>query len=86
MQDKLTELAILFKERDNSKGFDISTAIVVSTTPLVLKMSEKIFLSKEYNNLVLTTATSNLNLSDEVLVCPIFNGQIWYAIDKVVRL
>ena len=113
--DKITELAQLFKARDNPSLYEITTATVVSISPVVFKISDKIFLSKEYNNLILsasmfkstrkikienivsspiiTSIEGELNYTedtfkenDEILVIPIGNGEMWYAIDKVRRL
>jgi hypothetical protein len=50
--DKLTDLALLFKERDNPSPFQAGTAFVVQENPLVLKMEDSVFLAAEYNNVV----------------------------------
>jgi len=90
--DKLTEFAHMFKARDNVQGYEITTATLISKNPIVLKLAEKIFLSKEYKNLVLTETIYNkiqnvsTNTGIEILVIPLGNGNMWYAIDKVVRL
>ena len=129
--DKVTELAQLFKARDNPSLYEITTATVISISPVVFKISDKVFLSKEYNNLVLSAsifkdytrkikienlvsetdsvsdggtgasshkhnlvklegdlkyAEEGFKKGDEILVIPISNGEMWYAIDKVVRL
>lgn len=129
--DMITELAHLFKARDNVEPYDITTATVISISPVVFKLSDKIFLSAEYKNLVLSASifkdytrkvkienlvseTNTVNdggtgstshkhnlmtldgtlkyvgegfkVGDEILVIPIGNGEMWYAIDKVVRL
>jgi len=52
MDDKLTELAGLFKERDNPSPFQIGTAFVVQESPLVLKTEDSVFISANYNNVV----------------------------------
>lgn len=128
MADRITELALLLKERDNPQSFDITTAIVIESEPLTLKTGNKIFLSKEYNNLVIsasllknysfnadfthvsgqTTAVNDggegasthlhdlqnfkatvrirdniFNVGDLIIVVPIADGNLWYAIDKV---
>ena len=123
--DKLSELAMHFKNRDNPTSFDISTALVVSINPIILKLSEKVFLSAEYNNLVISahmlegykrkidftgisggktsiagspshehdivslkgevTFYDGIKIGDEIIVVPISNGAMWYAIDKAVR-
>jgi len=90
--DKLTEMAMMFKQRDNIAPYDITTAKLISKTPLVLKLSEKLFLSKDYKNLILTETVYNkilldtTNIGAEIIVIPLGNGSLWYAIDKVVRL
>ena len=113
--DKITELAQLFKARDNPSSYEITTAKVISISPIVFKISDKIFLSKEYGNLVMSASmfkstrkikieniTSSPTITsiegelsytedafkenDEILVIPISNGEMWYAIDKVRRL
>ena len=90
--DKITELAIMFKERDNIAPYDITTAKLISKAPLVLKLSEKLFLSKEYGNLILSETIYNkilldtTNIGIEIIVIPLVNGSMWYAIDKAVRL
>lgn len=52
MSDKISDLAELFKERNNPTPFGIGTAIVVQAEPLVLKSEDSIFISAEYNNVV----------------------------------
>lgn len=90
--DKMTEFAELFKARDNPSPYEITTAILISKNPLTLKLSEKVFLSKEYSNLILTEniynkiQDINTTIGTEIMVGPISNGEMWYAIDKVVRL
>jgi len=51
-EDKLTQFASLFKDRDNPSPFQPGTAFVVKESPLVLKMENNVFLSAEYNNVV----------------------------------
>lgn len=48
--DKVTEFAMLFKERENPQTHQPCTAVVVNESPLVLKVENRLFLSKEYNN------------------------------------
>ena len=90
--DKLTEFALLFKARDNVDTFGVTTATLISKSPIVLRLADKLFLSKEYSNLILTDniykkiQDSSVGLNSEILVVPISNGEMWYAIDKVVRL
>lgn len=90
--DKVTELAMLFRDRDNLENFQISTAVLINKSPIVLKLSETVFLSKEYENLILSETIHNkiidinTNVGTEVIVVPISSGSMWYAIDKVVRL
>lgn len=85
-QDGYTRLAMLFKERNNPSLMEITTAKVISTSPISLKVGEKIFLGREYNNLIITETVSKSSLTngDAVLVIPTGNGSLWYAIDKVV--
>ncbi len=85
-QDGYTRLAMLFKERNNPNLMEITTAKVISTSPISLKVGEKIFLGREYNNLIITETVSKSSLTngDVVLVIPTGNGSLWYAIDKVV--
>lgn len=52
MEDKITELASIFKERDNPNPFQAGTGIVIKENPLTLKVEESIFLSGEYNNVI----------------------------------
>jgi len=90
--DKITELAYMFKNRDNIAPYEVTTATLINKNPITLKLSEKIFLSKEYKNLILTETVYNkiqnvdMSIGIEILVIPIGNGEMWYAIDKVVRL
>ena len=90
--DKITELALLFKARDNISPFETTTAILIDKNPITLKLSEKVFLSKEYSNLILTETIykkiqlTDTNIGTEIMVIPLSNGGMWYAIDKVVRL
>ena len=90
--DKLTEFALLFKARDNVQAFETTTATLISKNPIVLRLADKLFLSKDYSNLILTEniynkiQDSSVGLNSEILVVPISNGEMWYAIDKVVRL
>lgn len=48
--DMITDFAMLFKERENPQTHQPCTAVVVSESPLVLKVEDRLFLSKEYNN------------------------------------
>jgi len=90
--DKLTEFALLFKARDNVQVFETTTATLISKNPIVLRLADKLFLSKEYSNLILTETIytkiqdSSVGLNSEILVVPIADGEMWYAIDKVRRL
>lgn len=85
-RDGGTRIAMLFKERNNPNLMEITTAKVISTSPISLKVGEKIFLGREYNNLIITETVSKSSLTngDAVLVIPTGNGSLWYAIDKVV--
>lgn len=85
-QDGYTGIATLFKERNNPSLMEITTSKVISTNPILLKVGEKIFLGREYNNLIITETVSKSSLinGDAVLVIPTGNGSLWYAIDKVV--
>lgn len=91
--DNLTELASLFAERNNIKSYEPCLAKIISKSPIVLKIYDKIFLSSEYNNLKLTQELKDkinnvnnlVNINDDILVIPISNGNMWYAIEKVVN-
>jgi len=82
----------MFKARDNIQGYEVTTATLINKNPITLKLGEKVFLSKEYKNLILTETIYNkimdINTVNgiEILVLPLANGQMWYAIDKVRRL
>ena len=90
--DKLTEFAHMFKARDNIQGYEVTTATLINKNPITLKLGEKVFLSKEYKNLILTETIYNkvldinTSIGIEIMVVPLDNGEMWYAIDKVVRL
>lgn len=86
MNDGITELAMLLKQRDNPKGFEVSIATVIQSRPLQLKLSDKIFLGKEYNNLIVSSTlyTNAPEINDSIIVLPMQNGSLWYAIDKAV--
>lgn len=79
----LTELATFFKERDNKDFFGIQTAEVISINPIVMKLSEKVFLSKEYENLKIAEGLTVSQVGDELIVIPTLKGDLWYAIAKL---
>lgn len=109
--DKLTELAMLFKRCENPNNFDISTAVVISEYPVVLKMSDAVFLSKEYENLeisatllkdyerkfvldginqasnsfaaTLKASENDFKIGDSLIVVPMADGEVWYALCRL---
>lgn len=85
--DQISEMAKLFKERDNLTPFAPCVAVLIQSSPMVLKISDKIFLSKEYENLMVSKPLS-IRLQTEqiknVLVVPSGDGNTWYAIEEVI--
>lgn len=79
----LTELATFFKERDNKDFFGIQTAEVISINPIVMKLSEKVFLSNEYENLKIAEGLTASQVGDELIVIPTLKGDLWYAVAKL---
>lgn len=85
--DQITTLAKLFKERDNLTPFSPCVASLIQSNPVVLKISDTLFLSKEYENLMILKPLS-IRLQTEqiknVLVVPSGNGDMWYAVEEVI--
>lgn len=47
-------LAKMLKDRDNPQNFDIASAIVTKENPLEFKTADGIFISKQYNNMLIS--------------------------------
>lgn len=85
--DQVSEMAKLFKERDNLTPFAPCVAVLIQSNPIILKISDKLFLSKEYENLMVLKPLS-IRLQTEqiknILVVPSSDGNTWYAIEEVI--
>lgn len=95
MNEAYTELAKILKERDNKHVESLIIGNIVSPLPtLKVKIHDKVILDKHnlivaghiflhYKNGELDTW---LQVGDEVSLMPTSNSQVYYLIDKVVRL
>lgn len=84
-QDGLTELAMMFKEREPRKPLTMTTGTVISAPPNPkVRLNDGIVLYKE--NLVFAASIANdLDLSGkEVILMPV-NRNLYYALDKAVK-
>lgn len=85
-KDGLTELAKLFKERDAKTGPSITTGIVEALPPEpVIRLTPQIALDKTVLIFASTLLSAALEIGDEVIIIPVADGQMYYAIDKAVR-
>lgn len=87
MMDGISELAKLFKERENKPIMGIQIGKVLSPFPNVkIGLGDRIILDKE--NLVISELIYNkiLESNDEVILIPTSDNQTYYVIDKAVRI
>jgi hypothetical protein len=89
--DGITEFAKMLKERENKINPGVTTGEVITTSPIVIRLGEKIILSAAKSNLVISDAiktkvlTDKLSAGDEVILIPTADGQVFFAIDKAVK-
>lgn len=87
MMDGISELAKLFKERENKPTMGIQIGKVLSPLPdIKIGFGDRIILDKD--NLIISDLIYNKTLenNDEVILIPASDNQTYYAIDKVVRV
>jgi hypothetical protein len=89
--DGISELAKMLKERENKNFQGITRGKVISPSPIVIKLGDKIILSTAKSNLIISETIKNkvlnaaLNAGDEIILIPTADGQVFYAIDKAVK-
>ncbi|WP_078410292.1 DUF2577 family protein [Priestia abyssalis] len=95
MSDSITELALLFKERDNPGIPSVTTGIVLSPLPdIIVKLNDFITLYK--NNIIVAEHIYShyehqnplrwLNIGDEVIIIPTVDEQLYFMLDKARRM
>lgn len=83
--DPISELAKMFKERDNKPYFGPQVGNVISPPPdIMVSLGDSILLDKE--DLVIGAMVQGLVAGDEVILIPSGDHQTYYLIDKAVRL
>lgn len=81
----ITELAKLFKQRENPNLLGVCLGTVVNLPPdLSIKLNEKITLTPK--NLILseTLSLKELTSGDKVIIIPSTNEQLFFVLDKAV--
>ena len=83
--DGITELAMLLKSRDNKPTPSPGIGVVLSIGPDPrIRLNEYIILDRE--QLVFSQQLANSMLvGDEVILIPVTDGQLYFAIDKAVK-
>ncbi len=91
--DSVTEFAKMFRERENKHYAGPQIGVVVELAPYSIKISldNQILLTKKQliipDKLINATAgVFQLQLGDEVILIPSTDEQIYFLIDKVVRI
>jgi len=83
--DPISELAKLFKERDNKPYLGPQVGSVISPFPdIKVSLGDSILLEKE--DLVIGAMVQGLVAGDEVILIPSGDCQTYYLVDKAVRL
>jgi hypothetical protein len=95
MNDGYIELAKILKERDNPNQNNLIIGQIISPLPQIkIRIYEKVILDKEnllisehiYSHYKQEIHEKWLGIGDEVSLMPINNHQMYYLLDKVVRL
>lgn len=82
-KDGLTELALMFKDRDNKHPSSITTGVVVSSPPTPqIRLNELIILDAEE---LIFNSIATYEIGDEVLLMPSSDNQLYYVLGKAVR-
>lgn len=83
--DGITELAKMFKDRNNPNILGVQIGVVVSPLPnLIIRLGEQILLDNE--ELILAYSLGTLIKDDEVILLPTTDNQTFFVLDKAVRL
>lgn len=81
--DGITEIAKMFKERDNKSSLGIITGTVASISPPRVRISDRIIVSG--SKLVIASSYQNaMQKGDSVIVIASSDNQKYYVIDKAV--
>ncbi len=85
MSNSIEKLANLFNERNNSTHVNVTTGIVLSTTPLRIKWGDNVLLEEKSLVVasIIKTGLVVVNISDKVIMMPDNDFKKWYIIDKV---
>lgn len=85
--DGITELAKLFKERDNPSIMGIQIGKIINPFPdIKITLGDKIILDSDDLVVSETIYAKTIKISDQVILIPSFDEQTYYLIDKVVNL
>lgn len=82
-KDGLTELALMFRDRENKNPSSITTGIIVASPPTPqIRLNELIVLDSE--ELVFNSDAAYEN-GEEVILMPSSDNQLYYVLGKAVR-
>jgi len=85
--DAVTELAKLFKARENPSFMGMVTGMVLTPPPNIkIAIGKEIILEKEHLIIAAALLNNTLVNRDEVILMPSQDQQTYYLIDKAVRL
>lgn len=84
--DGFTELALMFKERDNKTWSGINIGTIISLNPLEIRLNESVILN--FNHLILSNTfnTVRKEVDDQVILIPTSDEQKYYVVDKIAVL
>lgn len=82
--DAFTEIAKLFKDRENKNWSGVQIGTIVSVSPLQVRLNEFILLNSKHLYLTEMFNSRIKNNGDKVMIIPSSNEQIYFVIDKVV--
>lgn len=89
-KDNMTELAKLFKARDNNVPPSITTGIILSPLPEIqIRLTEQIILDKTHLIIaehIYKHYEDELIEGNEVILMPTNNEQTYFVLDRAVRL
>ncbi|MCM3411457.1 DUF2577 family protein [Metabacillus litoralis] len=81
--DNITELAKLFKERDNPFQLGIQKGEIISVNPLEIRLSEAVILKSKHLTLSYTFSLLDKQPGQKVILIPTTSHQHYFVIDRV---
>jgi hypothetical protein len=82
--DPFTEMAKMFKERDNKSYIGAKTGTITSLSPLEVRLNENILLNSSHLKLSRTFANGINEVGHKVILVPSGDMQKFYIIDVEV--